>query len=335
VRRSSEPTETSRFVSTLDFGVTVARLVDAATGRTRRKMKRRTVSSSSGSLERYIAEIHRYPILTLAEEQALARTCRAALVTANLRFVVKIAYEYRSYGFRLADLVQEGNIGLMRAVQKFDPDRGIRLISYASWWVRAYIQNHILRWHSLVKLGTTQAQRRLFFSLNRTKRELDKTSVEHGVDSDGEDSSKIALKLKVKAGEVDEMTMRLSARDLSLDAQPPDGDYSPADLLADEGPSQDHELSEAEEQLLVRSRIGAALARLDWRERYLIEQRLMSDDPPTLKEVGDHFGISRERTRQLEMRAKRKLKEELHALASEIDWPVHERAVGVEPRASA
>ena len=139
---------------------------------------------TTGSLEQYLAEINRFALLDAAEEQRLAREYLAhqdtkaahRLVTSNLRFVVKVAYEYRSYGFRIADLVQEGNIGLMKAVQKFDPDKGIRLISYAVWWIRAYIQNYILRSWSLVKLGTTQAQRKLFFSLARTRRELDKAS---------------------------------------------------------------------------------------------------------------------------------------------------------------
>src|SRR5689334_24366663 len=145
-------------------------------------MKRETLPSAASSLELYLSEINQFPLLTVEEEQNLARLyrrkgdSRAAhrLVTANLRFVVKVAYEYRSYGFKMADLIQEGNIGLMKAVQKFDPDKGIRLISYAVWWIRAYIQNHILKNWSLVKLGTTQAQRRLFFSLARTRRELEK-----------------------------------------------------------------------------------------------------------------------------------------------------------------
>jgi RNA polymerase sigma-32 factor len=148
-------------------------------------MTRTAARATTGSLELYLSEINRFPLLDVDEEQRLAREylsnrdTKAAhrLVTANLRFVVKVAYEYRSYGFRIADLVQEGNIGLMKAVQKFDPDKGIRLISYAVWWIRAYIQNYILRSWSLVKLGTTQAQRKLFFSLARTRRELDRTSV--------------------------------------------------------------------------------------------------------------------------------------------------------------
>src|SRR5438874_8249907 len=153
--------------------------------------------SNAGSLAVYLAEINRYPLLKVEEEQFLARKFAKEgdldsahrLVTANLRFVVKVAYEYRSYGIKMADLIQEGNIGLMKAVQKFDADKGIRLISYAVWWIRAFIQNYILKSWSLVKLGTTQAQRKLFFSLARTKRELDKVSTMHGVDSDGQNAT--------------------------------------------------------------------------------------------------------------------------------------------------
>jgi RNA polymerase sigma-32 factor len=307
-------------------------------------MKRTTLPSTSSSLELYLSEINQFPLLTVEEEQQLARVfrdqgdTRAAhrLVTANLRFVVKVAYEYRSYGFKMSDLIQEGNIGLMKAVQKFDPDKGIRLISYAVWWIRAYIQNYILKSWSLVKLGTTQAQRKLFFSLARTKRELDKMSAEHGADSDGEDSGKIAKKLRVKPVEVQEMQQRMEGRDLSLDApMGDDGGYSHVDFVVGHGPAQDSELSGAQEQAMVSSRIGEALARLDQRERYIIEMRVMSDKPMTLKELGEHFGFSRERARQLEIRAKEKLKQELHALAVEIDWPTDGTPVDVDDRAVA
>ncbi len=306
-------------------------------------MKRATTTSASSTLETYLAEINRYPLLTVEEERDLARKFRAggsarsghSLVTANLRFVVKVAYEYRSYGFRMADLVQEGNIGLMRAVQKFDPDKEIRLISYAVWWIRAYIQNYILRSWSLVKLGTTQAQRKLFFSLARTRRELDRMSVGHGADSDGEDTGKIARKLHVKASEVQEMAQRMDGRDLSLDAPlGEDGSSSHVDFVTGEGPGQDDELGAAQEQRVVTGRVGAALARLDDRERFIIEQRVMNDAPMTLKELGDHFGFSRERARQLEIRAKEKLKAELGALAEEIQWPMG-TPVDIDDRAVA
>jgi RNA polymerase sigma-32 factor len=295
-------------------------------------MKRRYAPGGSDTLERYLVEINRYPILTLEQERELARTSRAALVTANLRFVVKVAYEYRACGFRLADLVQEGNIGLMRAVQKYDPDRGVRLLSYAAWWIRAYIQDYILRSYSLVRLGTTQAQRKLFFSLNRARREL-------GAGDPGTspelDAARIASRLGVTPRDVEEMTQRMSGHDVSLDAVAADGTHPHLDDVAGAGVGQDHALSLAQEKLRLEDRIGGALATLDWRERYLIEQRVMSDRPATLQEVGDHFGISRERARQIEVRAKRKLKHELHALACELDLPAAAAPPAHERRAIA
>jgi len=304
-------------------------------------MNRSLNAGKGGALELYLAEINRFPLLSVDEERDLARRFRATgdtraahrLVTANLRFVVKVSYEYRSYGFRMADLIQEGNIGLMKAVQKFDPDKGIRLISYAVWWIRAYIQNYILKSWSLVKLGTTQAQRKLFFSLARTKRELDKDSVEQGADSDGHDVLKVAHRLRVKPAEVREMEQRLDGRDLSLDApMGEDSGHTHVDFVASGEPSQDDELSGAQEQRMVSGRVVEALARLDLRERYIIEQRVMSDRPLTLKELGEHFGFSRERARQLEIRAKEKLRQELRALAVEIDWPTDGKPVEIDDR---
>ncbi len=295
-------------------------------------MKRDSVPNNTSSLELYLSEINQFPLLAVEQEQELARIYRMCgdtraahkLITSNLRFVVRVAYEYRSYGFRMADLVQEGNIGLMKAVQKFDPDKGIRLISYAVWWIRAYIQNYILKSWSLVKLGTTQAQRKLFFSLARTKRELDRMSVEHGCDSDGQNASKIARKLCVKPSEVREMEQRMEGRDFSLDAPVgDDGGHTHVDSVVGHGPGQDEELAGAEEREIVADNVGEAMARLDQRERYIIEKRIMSDEPMTLKELGEHFGFSRERARQLEIRAKEKLKQELHSLAIQIDWPTN------------
>jgi RNA polymerase sigma-32 factor len=282
-----------------------------------------------GFLDYYLSEINRNPLLTVEEEQRLARSYRErgdtraahALVTANLRFVVKVAYGYRSYGLRMADLVQEGNIGLMKSVQKFDPDLGIRLISYAVWWIRAYIQNYVLRSWSLVKVGTTQAQRKLFFSLARTRRALDRSSPAHGAESDGNDPSKVARKLRVTPAEVEEMQQRLEGRDLSLDVPVGDGGAPHVDFVPSMGRPQDDEVSSAEERRLVAGRVGEALARLDARERFIIEHRVMLDPPMTLKELGEHFGFSRERARQLEIRAKGKLRHALHPLAEQIAWP--------------
>src|SRR5512143_968369 len=235
-------------------------------------MAKATTTKNSTVLDQYLAEINRCVLLTAEEERELARLYRTAgdgraahhLITANLRFVVKVAYEYRSYGFRMADLIQEGNIGLMKAVQKFDPDKGIRLISYAVWWIRAYIQNHILRSWSLVKLGTTQAQRKLFFSLARTRREMERASSATGTTATSDD---IAARLSVKAEEVQEMQQRMEGRDLSLDA-PVGEDGSPfVDFVADGASIQDEELGRAQERRMVAGKIALALARLDARER--------------------------------------------------------------------
>ena len=281
-------------------------------------------SSNSGSLAMYLSEINQYALLKVEEEQTLARRFLNAdlaaghrLVTSNLRFVVKVAYEYRSYGIKMSDLIQEGNIGLMKAVQKFDPDKGIRLISYAVWWIRAYIQNYILKSWSLVKLGTTQAQRKLFFSLARTRRELEKFG---SVDGSVVNVEEIARKLNVKATEVREMEQRMGGRDLSLDApMGEDGGNSHVDFVASETAPQDAEFADREETGLINTRVRTALMRLDPRERFIIEQRVMNERPMTLKELGEHFGFSRERARQLEIRAKDKLKSELAALMAEVD----------------
>ncbi|MDY7228943.1 RNA polymerase factor sigma-32 [Hyalangium rubrum] len=278
--------------------------------------------SSPDSLSTYLADISKYPLLTQPQEQELARRFRQGdlqaghlLVTSNLRFAVKVSYEYRSYGIKMGDLIQEANIGLMKAVQKFDPDKGIRLISYAVWWIRAYIQNYILKNWSLVKLGTTQAQRKLFFALARTRRELEKLGSGEGNIVDAEE---IARKLNVKATEVREMEQRMGGRDLSLDAPVgEEGDSTHLDFVESEGASQADEVADRQEAQITRERVRQALMRLDPRERFIIEQRVMGDSEMTLSELGEHFGFSRERARQLEIRAKDKLKAALCELMAE------------------
>ncbi len=280
-------------------------------------------SVTPGSLSLYLAEINRYSLLKVEDEQTLARRFAKGdlqaghrLVTANLRFVVKVAYEYRSYGIRMSDLIQEGNIGLMKAVQKFDADKGIRLISYAVWWIRAYIQNSILKSWSLVKLGTTQAQRKLFFSLARTRRELEK----HNAGDGAIPVEEIARRLRVKPTEVREMEQRMGGRDLSLDApMGEDGSSTHVDFVASTAAGQDEEVADKEEAGMINARVRTALTRLDPRERFIIEKRVMNERPMTLKELGEHFGFSRERARQLEIRAKDKLKAELAALMAEVE----------------
>jgi RNA polymerase sigma-32 factor len=279
--------------------------------------------SSPDSLSTYLSEISQYPLLTVQQEQALARRFRDGdyqaghqLVTANLRFAVKVAYEYRSYGIKVSDLIQEANIGLMKAVQKFDPDKGIRLISYAVWWIRAYIQNYILKSWSLVKIGTTQAQRKLFFALARTRRELEKLGA--GEAPHIVDAEEIARKLNVKASDVREMEQRMGGRDLSLDAPiGEEGDTTHLDFVESESASQADEVADRQEADMTRARVRLAKQRLDPRERFIIEQRIMGDTEMTLSELGEHFGFSRERARQLEIRAKDKLKAALNELMAE------------------
>ncbi|HEY6004150.1 MAG TPA: RNA polymerase sigma factor RpoH [Anaeromyxobacter sp.] len=291
-------------------------------------MNRTTVASST--LDQYLREINRVPLLTVEEERRLARQFRDQgdkraghrLVEANLRFVVKVAFEYRSYGLRMADLIQEGNIGLMKAVQKFDPDKEIRLISYAVWWIRAYIQNHILKSWSLVKIGTTQAQRKLFFSLARTRHEIERLTPGSGLDQEGNDVNLVAKKLRVRPSDVVEMQQRMEGRDLSLDAPVADGTSTHLEFTPGDGDPQDEELARAEEDAIVHRRVSDAMGRLDPRERHIIEARVMGEGKETLRDLGQHFGFSRERARQLEIRALEKLRRELQPLADEIGWPV-------------
>jgi len=270
--------------------------------------------AANQSIDQYVSEINRYKLLTREQENELAKryvekgelSAAHKLVVSNLRFVVKIAHEYRGYGLKLLDLVQEGNIGLMMAVKKFDPSKGYRLISYAVWWIRAYIQNFIIRSWSLVKLGTTQAQRKLFFKL---RSERDRADREAGP---GETASakSLAKRLKVAEGEVNDMEMRLAARDFSLDAElEPGARQSHLDLLADDkGPSQEEELAKLEERRLVRGKVHEAMGSLNEKERYIVENRLMTDEPKTLQEIGQHFSISRERARQIEGNVIRKIR---------------------------
>jgi RNA polymerase sigma-32 factor len=281
-----------------------------------------TSISPNQSIDRYVAEISRYSLLNRDQEIELAESytkhgdLQAAhkLVVSNLRFVVKIAHEYRGYGLKLLDLVQEGNIGLMMAVKKFDPSKGYRLISYAVWWIRAYIQNFIIRSWSLVKLGTTQAQRKLFFKL---RSERDKADRQAGP---GESASvkTLAGRLKVAEGEVSDMELRLAARDFSLDAElEPGSRQSHLDLLPDESVSQEDRLASLEQRRLVRGKVHEAMGTLNEKERYIVVNRLMTDEPKTLQEIGQHFSISRERARQIEGNVMRKIRSHLQGCGLE------------------
>jgi len=268
------------------------------------------VPAVTGTLDVYVSEINRFSILTAEEEFRLAvrltkyNDMEAAekLVVSNLRFVVKIAHEYRNYGIKLADLVQEGNIGLMHAVKKFDPYRGYRLISYAVWWIRAYIQNYIIKSWSLVKIGTTQAQRKLFFKLSQARKKLESLSEKRA------EFAEIAETLGVRPEEIAEMDVRMSGRDLSLDASVgEDGDSTHMDYLTYGGEDQETALIRKEEMALVQHNIAGALAGLNEKESFIIRNRVMAESPLTLQAIGDRYHITRERARQIEKQALRKM----------------------------
>ena len=280
-------------------------------------MSQMTLPVVGDGFEHYMAQVNRYDLLTPEEEYQLAVRFRREgdlqaahrLVCANLRFVVKVAFEYRGYGMRLADLIQEGNIGLMMAVRKFDPDRGLRLITYAVWWIRATIQNFIMKSWSLVKIGTTQAQRKLFYKFAQTRNALRNLTGSTTL-------AGIAEELEVDEAVVEEMSLRLGQRDTSLDVELAEGeDYTLLDILPDRRDNQEHTLIKREERRLLTRRTNAALAGLPPRERQIIVQRTLADAPRTLQELAADFGISRERVRHLEQNALRRLKAALADLA--------------------
>lgn len=262
------------------------------------------------SFELYMSQIQRFALISRDEEQELARRWRRqgdinaahTLICANLRFVVKVAQEYRSYGVRLADLVQEGNIGLMLAVKKFDPERGLRLITYAVWWIRAYMQSYIIRSWSLVKIGTTQAQKKLFYKLNQAREAIRRLT-------GSEDADAIAENLAVREDEVEEMAVRM-ARDVSLDAELVEGEsgLTLVDRLADEREDQETSLIRRQEETHLSAAVTTALQRLNEREQRIVHDRILADEPRTLQELAEDYGISRERVRQLEKNALAKLK---------------------------
>jgi RNA polymerase sigma-32 factor len=272
-------------------------------------MLRMNLPIVADSLTLYLAEIRKFPLLDAEEEQRLAvslyedKNLEAAhlLVTSNLRFVVKICAEYRAYGMKILDLIQEGNIGLMMAVRKFNPYKGVRLISYAVWWIRAYIQNFIIANWSLLKIGTTQAQKKLFFKLNQAKNAI-RSVLGHDSLEDA------ALTLDVKESEVSEMEQRMRG-EYSLDAELVSGEgFTMLDTLADDRQNQEELVVEYQEAALLQKEIGKAMEKLNEKERYIIEQRVAAEEPLTLQEIADHFTISRERVRQIEEGARKKLK---------------------------
>ncbi|MCZ6469156.1 MAG: RNA polymerase sigma factor RpoH [Thermodesulfobacteriota bacterium] len=265
------------------------------------------------SLQRYMTEISNYPVLSREEEYELAMKYKndgdldaaRKLVTSNLKFVVKVANEYKNYGLNTMDIIQEGNVGLMHAVKGFDPTKGYRVISYAVWWIRAYIQNYIIKSWSLVKVGTTQAQRKLFYKLRSTKNQME---IGEG-NLSSEDYKELADKLNVTYEAVIEMDQRMGSKDLSLDAEiKSDTNLSHMDFLADDEENQEDLITKVEEEKRVKSGMVDALKTLKDRERYIVENRILADKPLTLEELGTKYNISRERVRQIENAALKKMK---------------------------
>ncbi len=276
------------------------------------------------SLNRYLSEIRKFPLLTPEQEYMLAKRYQehqdpeaaAQLVTSHLRLVAKIAMGYRGYGLPVSELISEGNIGLMQGVKKFEPDRGFRLATYAMWWIRASIQEFILRSWSLVKMGTTAAQKKLFFNLRRMKNNLE--AFEDG-DLRPEDVQKIATDLGVSEDEVVSMNRRMAmGGDTSLNVpMREDGDGQWQDWLADDAPLQDERVAEAEERDVRHALLNEAMEHLNEREQHILTQRRLVDDPQTLEDLSQQYGVSRERVRQIEVRAFEKLQKAMLRIAGE------------------
>jgi len=265
------------------------------------------------SLQKYLSEVRRYPLLTPDEEHALAvkyketgdRAAAERLVTANLRFVVKVAAEYSKFGARMIDLIQEGNVGLMHAVREFNPYKGVKLITYAVWWIRGYIQEYLMKNYSQVRIGTTQAQKKLFYHLNKEKAKLDALGV-------APDVKLLSSRLGVTEEEVVEMEKRMSGRDMSIDAPQGDEDNSKRwiENQSDAGAvGADDTLALSEEKEIFHREIQNVIKLLNEKEKFLLQERILGDPPMTLQEVGDHFKITRERARQLEERVVSKIKD--------------------------
>jgi len=282
------------------------------------------IMTPEGGLSRYLSEIRKFPMLAKDQEFMLAQRWKEhqdpeaahQLVTSHLRLVAKIAMGYRGYGLPLGEVISEGNVGLMQAVKKFEPDKGFRLATYAMWWIRASIQEYILRSWSLVKMGTTAAQKKLFFNLRKAKSEI--SALEEG-DLRPEQVSAIATKLGVLDEEVISMNRRLSGPDSSLNAPlRSDSESEWQDWLQDDTQvSQESALAETEEHTIRMSLLDEAMKELSDRERHILTERRLKDDPTTLEDLAAEYGVSRERVRQIEVRAFEKLQKAMRAAATE------------------
>ena len=282
-----------------------------------------TVMSPEGGLSRYLTEIRKFPMLARDQEFMLAKAWqehedpKAAhqMVTSHLRLVAKIAMGYRGYGLPIGEVISEGNVGLMQAVKKFDPDRGFRLATYAMWWIRASIQEYILHSWSLVKMGTTAAQKKLFFNLRKLKGQMQ--AIEEG-DLSPENVKKIATRLGVPEEEVVNMNRRLAAPDSSLNAPvKSEADMEWQDWLVDDTPNQETKLGESQEMDQRKHMLAAALKQLTDREKHIIVERRLVEEPKTLEDLSAKYGISRERVRQIEVRAFEKLQKAMKNMVIE------------------
>ena len=282
------------------------------------------VMTPEGGLSRYLTEIRKFPMLTKDEEFMLAKRWREhedpkaahRLVTSHLRLVAKIAMGYRGYGLPIGEVISEGNVGLMQAVKKFEPDKGFRLATYAMWWIRASIQEYILRSWSLVKMGTTASQKKLFFNLRKAKSAI--SAFQEG-DLHPDQVELIATKLGVEESEVVSMNRRLSGPDASLNApMRVDGESEWQDWLEDTGAvSQETQVAEDQEHTQRMSLLEAAMTELTDRERHILTERRLKDEPTTLEDLASQYGVSRERVRQIEVRAFEKLQKAMIASARE------------------
>lgn len=271
----------------------------------------KSLTTATDSITAYLNEVRKYPLLTKEQEIELAKryfdtkdpVAAQALVTANLRFVVKVAAEYSKYGARLIDLIQEGNMGLMHAVRDFNPYKGVRLITYAVWWIRGYIQEYLLKQYSMVKIATTQNQKRLFYRLQKEKDALD---------SMGEtpDMSVIGEKMGIPTAEVEQMANRLSGRDVSLNAPLDDSSSSSLmDLQKSTESGVDDQIAAQEEINLLREKLEEMRDQMSEREKIILDERLLADEPLTLQEIGEKYGITREAVRQMEARLMKKIRD--------------------------
>lgn len=294
--------------------------IEETLGISRSSSKDLVVSSGSKALSTtdplaiYLSDIRKYPVLSKEEEQAVAKKyfetkdpeAAQILVKSNLRFVVKIAAEYSKFGAKMIDLIQEGNVGLMHAVREFNPYKGARLITYAVWWIRGYIQEYLMRQYSMVRIGTTQNQRKLFYKLQKEK---------DAMDALGKDASVALLstRLGIPAAEIEQMAQRMSGRDVSLDR--PLDDESGSSLMDFQKNtsdiSLDEQLAHQEQLTILREKIAEIRPELSEREKIILDERILNEEPLTLQEIGEKHGITREAVRQMEVRVLKKIKSKM------------------------